>query len=184
MSEAQAPTGQDQGQDQYTAFDHTDLERRRKKLWNLADGIPLTVLGGIDLRALVMAIFVFAGSLLIATLLPVVAFSIWMILACAGLAVAGYVLWPHRWRNGLTTEQALLVLVDFIFLQPRRVHGLAADVEPEVVHWRAILWRPVGLTWRRKLARARRLRANRLLRAHPDDHLASQSTRQQRGRAA
>lgn len=184
MADAQAPTGQDQGQDQYTAFDHTDLERRRKKLWNLADGIPLTVVGGVDLRALVMAIFVFAGSLLITTLIPVVPFSIWTILACAAIGVAAYVLWPHRWRNGLTTEQALLVLVDFMFLQPRRVHGLAADVEPEVVHWRVILWHPSGEAWRRKLARARRLRAARLLRAHPDDQLASQPSRRQRGRAA
>ncbi|HEY6739202.1 MAG TPA: hypothetical protein VI076_10165 [Actinopolymorphaceae bacterium] len=156
-----------EGQGQYTAYDHTDLERRRKKLWNLADGIPLTVVGGIDLRALVIAIFVFGGTLLILSLVPFVGMNLWSILVSATIAVGAYILWPHRWRSGLTTEQSLMVLLDFLFLQPRRVHGLAADVEPDVVHWRVILWDPVGEKWRRRLVTARRGR--RLWRPHPDD---------------
>lgn len=181
MAETQAQPGQDQGQ--YTAFDHTDLERRRKKLWNLADGIPLTIVGGIDLRALVIAIFVFGALLPLTTFVPVVGFSVWSILGAGVVAIAAYVLWPHRWRNGLTTEQSLLVVMDFMFLQPRRVHGLAADVEPEVVHWRVIFWNPTGMAWRLALARARLRRRSRLLRRHPDDELASRAVRR-RGRAA
>lgn len=155
------------GQGSYAAFDHTDLERRRKKLWNLADGIPLTILGGIDLRALVIAVFVFAGLLPLGLLVPIP--PLWAILACVGVAVGVYILWPHRWRSGLTTEQALLVVLDFLFLQPRKVHGLAADVEPDVVHWRVILWHPRSRKWRAALAVARSRRT--LRRPHPDDAL-------------
>ena len=149
---------------QYVAFDHTDLERRRKKLWNLADGVPLTVIGGIDLRALVIAALAFLGLLgavtALAPVIPFVALDLWSILGCTAVAVVLYVVWPRRWRNGLTTEQNLLVAADYLFLQPRRIHGLAEDVEPDVVHWRVILWRPVHPRWHRKLAAARDKRAS------------------------
>lgn len=170
-------------QTQYTAFDHTDLERRRKKLWNLAEGLPLTILGGVDLRALVIAGLLFVGLLsllLVGQPAPLIDFNIWSILVCLGLAVGTYLLWPRRWRNGMTTEQNLLVALDYILLQPRRIHGLAADVEPDAVHWRIILWNPHGRRWQLGLARARATRAARaaadertgLLRAHPADQLA------------
>lgn len=155
------------GHDNYAAFDHTDLERRRKKLWNLADGIPLTILGGIDLRALVVAVFVFAGLLPVALIAPLP--TLWTILGCVAIAIGAYVLWPHRWRNGLTTEQSLLVVLDFLFLQPRKVHGLAADVEPDIVHWRMILWHPCSAQWHAALAVARAERT--VYRPHPDDAL-------------
>ena len=157
---------------QFTAFDHTDLERRRKKLWNLADGVPLTIIGGIDLRALVVAAVSFLALLGITILLaplPVIEFGLWTTLVSLALAVVIYVLWPRRWRNGLTTEQNLLVAADFLFLQPRRIHGLAADVEPDVVHWQVIFWHPVGRRWRLGLANARARR--RLIRWHADDEL-------------
>ena len=156
----------------YTAFDHTDLERRRKKLWNLADGVPLTIIGGIDLRAFVIATVTFLGLLGLAILLsplPIIEFGLWPILVCLGLAVGMYVIWPRRWRNGLTTEQNLLVVADFLFLQPRRIHGLAADIEPDLVHWRVIMWHPTGRRWRLALAHARSRR--KVLRRHPDDEL-------------
>lgn len=158
---------------QYAAFDHTDLERRRKKLWNLADGVPLTVIGGLDLRALVVAMVVFLGSMAIVfTLapLPFIALNLWSILGCLVMSITFYALWPRRWRNGLTTEQNLLVAADYLFLQPRRIHGLAADVEPEAVHWRVILWQPYGPRWRASLSRARSRRSG-LWRSHPDDGL-------------
>jgi hypothetical protein len=157
---------------QFTAFDHTDLERRRKKLWNLADGVPLTIIGGIDLRALVvaaMSFMAFLGITVLLTPLPVIEFGLWTTLVSLALAVLIYVLWPRRWRNGLTTEQNLLVAADFLFLQPRRIHGLAPDVEPDVVHWQAIFWHPVGRRWRLGLANARAKR--QLIRWHPDDQL-------------
>lgn len=171
-------------QTQYTAFDHTDLERRRKKLWNLAEGLPLTVLGGIDLRALVIAGLLFVGllSLLLAGQpLPLVDFNLWSILSCLAVSVGLYLLWPRRWRNGMTTEQNLLVALDYLLLQPRRIHGLAADIEPEAVHWRVILWNPRGRRWQLALARSRAARASRaaadrragLLRTHPADELAA-----------
>jgi hypothetical protein len=153
---------------QYVAFDYTDLERRRKKLWNLADGVPLTIIGGIDLRALVVAGSVFLGLLglvlALSPVLPVVEFDLWSILASLGIAVTLYITWPRRWRNGLTTEQNLLVAADYLFLQPRRIHGLAADVEPDVVRWRVILWRPVHPRWYDELSAARDVRAGRLVR--------------------
>lgn len=158
---------------QYAAFDHTDLEHRRKKLWNLADGVPLTVVGGVDLRALVVAMFAFLGSVAVVFVsapLPFVALNLWSILICFGFAITLYTLWPRRWRNGMTTEQNLMVAADYLFLQPRRIHGLAADVEPEAVHWRVILWTPYGARWRAGLAAARGGRTG-LLRSHPDDGL-------------
>jgi hypothetical protein len=178
-------------QTQYAAFDHTDLERRRKKLWNLAEGLPLTFLGGIDLRALVIAGLLFVGSLFLLLAgqgLPLVDFNLWSILSCLAVAVGLYLLWPRRWRNGMTTEQNLLVALDYILLQPRRIHGLAADVEPEAVHWRVILWNPRGRRWQLALARARAGRARRahtdqrtgLLRAHPADQLADDRARDRR----
>jgi hypothetical protein len=155
---------------QYVAFDHTDLERRRKKLWNLADGVPLTVIGGIDLRALVIAGLVFLGLLgavmALAPVVPFVALDLWSILVCTAIAAAFYIVWPRRWRNGLTTEQNLMVAADYLFLQPRRIHGLAEDVEPDVVHWRVILWRPLHPRWHRKLAAARARRADALVRPY------------------
>ncbi|WP_020574974.1 PrgI family protein [Actinopolymorpha alba] len=157
----------------YVAFDHTDLERRRKKLWNLAEGVPLTIIGGIDLRALVIAGVVFLGLLggvmAAAPVLPAIALNLWTILGCLTIAIAIYSLWPRRWRNGLTTEQNLLVAADYLFLQPRRIHGLAADVEPEMVHWRVILWHPVHPRWHRALAEARAGRADRLIRRQSGD---------------
>lgn len=165
---------------QYVAFDHTDLERRRKKLWNLADGVPLTMIGGIDLRALVVAGVVFLGLLgavsALAPVVPLLSFNPWTILGCLVIAAFLYVMWPRRWRNGLTTEQNLLVAADYLFLQPRRIHGLAEDVEPEVVHWRVILWHPVHPRWHKKLAAARQRRAGRLIRPYasvlPDDSVS------------
>lgn len=157
---------------QFTAFDHTDLERRRKKLWNLAEGVPLTIVGGIDLRALVVAGLVLLALLGLTVLLaplPGIEFGLWSILVCLAIAVGFYVLWPRRWRNGLTTEQNLLVAADYLFLQPRRIHGLAKDVEPDMVHWRIIFWNPRGRRWRLALANARTKR--RLLRWHQDDAL-------------
>lgn len=159
----------------YTAFDHTDLERRRKKLWNIADGLPLTIIGGVDLRALVASSGVFLGLAAITAglmFLPFVDLNAWVILGYFAVAVGVYWLWPRRWGNGLTSEQNLLVLVDYLVLQPRRIHGLAADVEPEQVHWRAILWDPVHPAWRRALAEARTGRPG-LRREHPDDRLLS-----------
>ncbi|MBM7784480.1 hypothetical protein [Tenggerimyces flavus] len=161
---------------QFTAFDHTDLERRRKKLWNLAEGVPLTIVGGIDLRALVVAavsLLALLGLLILLSPLPLIEFGLWTILFCVALAVGIYLLWPRRWRNGLTTEQNLLVAADFLFLQPRRIHGLAADVEPDVVHWQVILWQPGGRRWRLGLANSRAKR--QLIRWHPDDLLLSES---------
>ncbi|MEQ7006031.1 hypothetical protein ABN028_07495 [Actinopolymorpha sp. B17G11] len=155
---------------QYVAFDHTDLERRRKKLWNLADGVPLTLIGGIDLRALVVAGVLFlallGGVMALAPVVPVLAFDVWSILGSLSIAALVYVLWPRRWRNGLTTEQNLLVAADYLFLQPRRIHGLAEDVEPDVVHWRVILWHPLHPRWYGKLAEARRARWSRLIRPY------------------
>lgn len=181
-------------QTQYTAFDHTDLERRRKKLWNLAEGLPLTILGGIDLRALVIAGLLFVGLLsllLVGTPLPLIDFNIWSILSCLAVSVGLYLLWPRRWRNGMTTEQNLLVALDYLLLQPRRIHGLAPDVEPEAVHWRVILWNPRGQRWQLALARARAGRARGaladeragLLRAHPADRLAGDGKRGRRDAA-
>lgn len=158
---------------QYTAFDHTDLERRRKKLWNIADGLPLTMIGGIDLRSLVVALLLFLGLVAVTIALialPFVDLNGWVILVYAVIAIGVYWLWPRRWRNGLTTEQNLLVAVDYLVLQPRRIHGLAADVEPEQVHWRVILWDPVHPRWRRTLAESRADRPG-LRRSHPDDVL-------------
>lgn len=180
-------------QSHYTAFDHTDLERRRKKLWNLAEGLPLTILGGIDLRALVIAGVLFVGLLsllFVGQPAPLIDFNLWSILTCLGLAVGTYLLWPRRWRNGMTTEQNLLVALDYLLLQPRRIHGLAADVEPEAVHWRVIFWNPRGRRWQHNLAKARAVRAQHaaadqrlgLLRAHPADELATQATATRRGR--
>lgn len=167
---------------QFTAFDHTDLERRRKKLWNLAEGVPLTIVGGIDLRALVVAgltLLALLGLTLVLSPLPGIEFGIWPVLVCIALAVTMYIVWPRRWRNGLTTEQNLLVAADFLFLQPRRIHGLAADVEPDVVHWQVIFWHPVGRRWRRGLANARAKR--RLIRWHPDDQILEPSAKNGEG---
>ncbi|GAB3404987.1 hypothetical protein [Flindersiella endophytica] len=184
---------QSQQQSHYTAFDHTDLERRRKKLWNLAEGLPLTILGGIDLRALVIAGLLFVGLLsllFVGQSAPLIDFNLWSILICLGLAVGTYLLWPRRWRNGMTTEQNLLVALDYLLLQPRRIHGLAADVEPEAVHWRVILWHPRGQRWQHSLAKARATRARHaaedqrpgLLRAHPADEFATQARATRRDR--
>jgi hypothetical protein len=167
-------------QGQYIAYDHTDLERRRKKLWNLADGVPLTVLGGIDLRALVMAAVSFLGllglAMLLSPVLPAISLNLWTILVCLSISVGLYVLWPRRWRNGLTTEQNILVAADYLFLQPRRIHGLAEDVEPEVVHWRVILWKPLHPRWHDALAEARSRRSGRLLRPCSDDTFPERAT--------
>ena len=171
---------------QYTAFDHTELERRRKKLWNLADGVPLTIIGGLDLRSLVTAgalFLVLVAATAGLSVLPFIELNPWVILL--HLAVAGlvYYLWPRRWRNGMTTEQNLLVAVDYLLLQPRRIHGLAVDVEPEQVHWRVILWHPTGARWREDLALARQRRE--LWRPHPVDslaeHLVGTKRRRRRG---
>lgn len=168
---------------QYTAFDHTELERRRKKLWNLAEGVPLTVIGGVDLRALVMAATLFLGLVAVTaglSTLPFFGLSPWVILVHLAIASLGYYLWPRRWRNGMTTEQNLLVAADYLLLQPRRIHGLAADVEPEQVHWEVILWHPNGLRWRERLAAGRQVR--RLVRPHPDDWLAESTSLRRRRR--
>lgn len=145
-------------QTKYAAFDHTDLERRRKKLWNLAEGIPLTMVGGIDLKALVISGAVFLGLVALTvslTFVPFVGLSLWSVLAYLAVAVAVYLLWPRRWGNGMTTEQNILVAADYLILQPRRIHGLAADVEPDEIHWRVIWWQPLDPRWYDELARAR-----------------------------
>lgn len=168
---------------QYAAFDHTELERRRKKLWNIADGVPLTIIGGVDLRALVMAGGLFLGLVAATAVLaplPVVDLNAWVILVHLVIAGLAYYLWPRRWRNGMTTEQNLLVAADYLILQPRRIHGLAVDNEPEGLHWRVIFWHPVGERWREELALERSQREVR--RPHPDDWMAAAAQGQKRSR--
>ena len=154
---------------QYVAYDHTDLERRRKKLWNLADGVPLTILGGIGLRALVTGGIAFLGLLggvMLAAPVCGLALNVWTILGCLAIAVTLYVLGgdggqrpDHRTEHPGRGRLPLPAAAP----HPRARRGRGAGDRALA----GLLWRPVHPRWHQALAQARAERSERLLRPCP-----------------
>ncbi|MFJ9940657.1 hypothetical protein [Streptomyces erythrochromogenes] len=131
------------------AYDHTDLLNRPKRIWNWGN-IPLP---GLLLPALGAA-FGF-GVLWIVVLLSVSAFVPFLGLSLItsvlylGPPVGVYFVWGRPLPSALTLSQQVVVWADY-WVQPKRLQGLAADREPEELHWQVILWQPQARRWHKR----------------------------------
>ncbi|MEC4018249.1 hypothetical protein [Streptomyces sp. H27-D2] len=142
------------------AYDHTDLLNRPKRIWNWGN-IPLP---GLLLPALGAA-FGFGLLWLVALLslsafLPFLGMSMWTSIFYIGPPFAVYFVWGRPLPSALTLSQQLVVWADYWF-QPKRLQGLAADREPEELHWQVILWQPGSPRWHSRYDAARRAAAER-----------------------
>ncbi|MGW7098405.1 hypothetical protein [Streptomyces sp. NPDC054838] len=136
------------------AYDHTDLLNRPKRIWNWGN-IPLP---GLLLPALGAA-FGFGVLWLVALLslsafLPFLGISMLTSVLYLGPPVGVYFVWGRPLPSALTLSQQLVVWADY-WWQPKRLQGLAADREPEELHWQVILWQPGSRRWQRQYEEAR-----------------------------
>lgn len=135
------------------AYDHTDLLNRPKRIWNWGN-IPLP---GLLLPGLGAA-FGF-GVVWLVTMLTVSAFAPFLSLSMLtsvlylGPPVAVYFVWGRPLPSALTLSQQLVVWADY-WVQPKRLQGLAADREPDELHWQVILWQPGSARWQREYEKA------------------------------
>ncbi|MFE9564095.1 hypothetical protein ACFYM0_23640 [Streptomyces sp. NPDC006487] len=141
------------GPEPMVAYDHTDLLNRPKRIWNWGN-IPLP---GLLLPALGAA-FGFAVLWLVALLslsafLPFLGLSMLTSVLYIGPPVGVYFVWGRPLPSALTLSQQLVVWGDYWF-QPKRLQGLAADREPEELHWQVILWQPGSQRWHRQYEEA------------------------------
>lgn len=133
-----------------TAYDHTDLRDRPKRLWSWGDiplpGLSLPALGA----AVACALVTYLALTAISTAVPLLRMSVWMVPVYFCPAFGLYFLWGRPLASQMTFSQQLVVWCDFLFVQPRRIRGLGADSEPDEVNWTVILWRPTDQRWHQR----------------------------------
>ncbi|MGV4986305.1 hypothetical protein ACWC0C_35215 [Streptomyces sp. NPDC001709] len=142
------------------AYDHTDLVNRPKRIWNWGNiplpGLLLPALGAAFGFGLLWLVALFS----LAAFLPFLGMSIWTSLLYFGPPIAVYFVWGRPLPSALTLSQQLVVWADW-WWQPKRLQGLAADREPEQLHWQVILWAPGSPRWQARYDAARRSAAER-----------------------
>ncbi|MFF3016564.1 hypothetical protein [Streptomyces sp. NPDC057939] len=135
------------------AYDHTDLLNRPKRIWNWGNiplpGLLLPALGA----ALGFGVIWLVALLSLSAFLPFLGLSIVTSVLYIGPPVGIYFIWGRPLPSALTLSQQLVVWADF-WLQPKRLQGLSADREPEVLHWQVVLWQPGSQRWQRQYAEA------------------------------
>ncbi len=134
------------------SFDYTSLKQRENKLWEFG-GIAIP--GGLStIRAGIAGggVFVAGGAALVAIigqLAKAPLLTVGGMVLAAIVAVLAYV-WaggrPSSDRMTLPPQQAA-VFADYVFSQPRRISGFSRDVEPDRIHWQAIVWEPTDADW-------------------------------------
>ncbi|MFD8934633.1 hypothetical protein ACFV0R_05150 [Streptomyces sp. NPDC059578] len=142
------------------AYDHTDLENRPKRIWNWGNiplpGLLLPALGAAFGFGLFWLVLLFTTS----TFLPFLSLSMLTAVFYFGPPLAVYFVWGRPLPSALTLSQQLVVWTDW-WLQPKRLQGLAADQEPEELHWQVILWKPGAPRWHARYDAARQAAAPR-----------------------
>ncbi|WP_405491510.1 hypothetical protein [Streptomyces sp. NBC_00096] len=128
------------------AYDHTDLLNRPKRIWNWGNiplpGLLLPALGA----AFGFGVLWLVALLSLSAVLPFLGISMLTSVLYIGPPVAVYFVWGRPLPSALTLSQQLVVWGDYWF-QPKRLQGLAADREPEELHWQVILWQPGSRRW-------------------------------------
>ncbi|WP_392893479.1 hypothetical protein [Streptomyces sp. LN699] len=131
------------------AYDHTDLLNRPKRIWNWGNiplpGLLLPALGA----AFGFGVLWFVLLLTLSTLLPFLGLSLITSVLYLGPPVGVYFVWGRPLPSSLTLSQQVVVWADY-WMQPKRLQGLAADREPEELHWQVILWQPGASRWHRR----------------------------------
>ncbi|MFE9257593.1 hypothetical protein [Streptomyces sp. NPDC006879] len=131
------------------AYDHTDLLNRPKRIWNWGNiplpGLLLPALGA----AVGFGVLWLVVLLSLSALLPFLGISMLTSPLYLGPPFAVYFVWGRPLPSALTLSQQLVVWADYR-LQPKRLQGLAADREPEQIHWQVILWQPGSPRWRQR----------------------------------
>lgn len=135
--------------DPLIAYDHTDLLNRPKRIWNWGNiplpGLLLPALGA----AFGFGVVWLVTMLSLSAFLPFLSLSMVTSVLYLGPPVAVYFVWGRPLPSALTLSQQLVVWADFWF-QPKHLQGLAADREPEELHWQVILWQPGSSRWQRQ----------------------------------
>lgn len=129
------------------AHDHTELRDRPKRLWRFGDiGLPGLLLGG-SVAALITLVAVWIGVYTLGKTLG----AAWLgwIGAVLGLlaALVVYTAWKRPLPSKMRVSPALIIMLDWLFLQPREVHDFGKNREPSRLQWRVILWEPTDLGW-------------------------------------
>lgn len=131
------------------AYDHTDLLNRPKRIWNWGNiplpGLLLPALGA----AFGFGVVWIVALLSLSAFVPFLGLSILTSPLYLGPPVAVYFVWGRPLPSALTLSQQVVVWADY-WVQPKRLQGLAADREPEELHWQVILWQPDAPRWRKR----------------------------------
>ncbi|WP_411084030.1 hypothetical protein [Streptomyces sp. cmx-18-6] len=135
------------------AYDHTDLLNRPKRIWNWGNiplpGLLLPALGA----AFGFGVVWLVAMLSVSAFVPFLSLSMMTSILYLGPPVAVYFVWGRPLPSALTLSQQLVVWADY-WLQPKRLQGLAADREPDELHWQVILWQPGSPRWQRDYEKA------------------------------
>ncbi|MEW1633215.1 hypothetical protein AB0469_03995 [Streptomyces sp. NPDC093801] len=131
------------------AYDHTDLLNRPKRIWNWGNiplpGLLLPALGA----AFGFGVLWLVLLLSLSAFLPFLGLSLITSVLYLGPPVGVYFVWGRPLPSALTLSQQIVVLADY-WVQPKRLQGLAADREPEELHWQVILWQPQAGRWHKR----------------------------------
>lgn len=135
------------------AYDHTDLLNRPKRIWNWGNiplpGLLLPALGAAFGFGVVWMVVLLSLS----AFLPFLGMSVLTSVLYLGPPVGVYFVWGRPLPSALTLSQQLVVWADY-WWQPKRLQGLAADREPEELHWQVILWQPGSRRWQQSYEQA------------------------------
>ncbi|WP_026927251.1 hypothetical protein [Granulicoccus phenolivorans] len=130
------------------SFDYTSLKQRENKLWEFG-GIAIP--GGLStIRAGIAGGVFVAGAALVAIigqLAKAPLLTVGGMVLAAIVAVLAYVWAGRPSSDRMTLPQQAAVFADYVFSQPRRISGFSRDVEPDRIHWQAIVWEPTDADW-------------------------------------
>ncbi|MEU9998513.1 hypothetical protein ACGFYP_26575 [Streptomyces sp. NPDC048370] len=135
------------------AYDHTDLLNRPKRIWNWGNiplpGLLLPALGA----AFGFGVVWMVALLSLSAFVPFLGMSMLTSVLYFGPPFGVYFIWGRPLPSALTLSQQLVVWADY-WWQPKRLQGLAADREPEELHWQVILWQPGSRRWQQSYEQA------------------------------
>jgi len=129
------------------AYDHTDLRKRPKRIWNWGNiplpGLLMPALGA----ALGAAALLYLALSALSVAVPFLGLSMWTAALYFGPPLFLYWAWGKPMGSRLTLSQAIFVWADYTVVQPRRIHGLRRDSEPTDLRWVGIVWTPTDPGW-------------------------------------
>lgn len=129
-----------------TAYCHTTLRDRPKLMWTFWEfSLP-----GVNMPGVVAGTVVIIAVALLGVGVDIVTgvdFLMYLLLFVGvTLGIGTYAFWGRPLADRMRMTEYLTVWGDWIG-QPKNLHGLGRDVEPEKLRWQVILWHPTDVGW-------------------------------------